>query len=952
MSKQQILLTSLVVVALLAPGVILAQPAVPQAAIAPTTQAGSLIFVENAGQWPAAARYQVWGSPAEGTTTWLAEDAIWLTHLDALPATPHSSASGLPSPLTFEDRGEGPGDRSEVRVVNLKLTFLGANPNGRIESFEPLPATVSYFLGDDPSQWHAAVPVYGGVRYVDLYPGIDLVLGQRDTYWRLKARAGADTRAVRLRVEGADGLALDQTTLQLMTAMGQMLIPLPVASFAYLVEGASTAGTTDVVTVSPPAGSSSAPAESPEDDPSDIVYSTFFGGTAEERGYGIATDDLGRTYVTGNTYSTEFPNSPGVFDPSYNGGSDAYALSLGPGGSLVYATFLGGSSSDEGRDIAVDSDGQAYVTGWTSSTNFPTTPGAYDTTFNGVADGFVTRLNPTGSALGYSTFIGQSGDDRGHGIAVDGAGRAYYVGDLYHGNNYDGAIVRFNADGSQYEYFWLFGGSGEDRAHGVAVDATGQGYLVGYSYSNTLLEDPGVDSGTALTARAYVGRINAEGTAGESSSWLGSSGTSTYGYAVAVDAAGRVYVTGETSAGNFPTTPGAYDTTYNGGPFDAFVTRLGSNLQTFEYSTFLGGSDYDYGFDIDTDGTGRAYVVGSTYSTDFPTWANAFDPSYNGGGDAYLARFNATGSALEYVTFLGGNNEDSGFAAAVGGGSRVFLTGRTQSSDFPTSPGAFDGSYNGFTDGYVTALDISSDAAPLAVWLIEAEDGGRTGSMQVSTNDGASKCEFVFDPQRMSGSTVTFNASVPYAGDYTLWARVMGTGWSFNSFLVSIDGGPYFHYEIGQFGNQWTWGWERVHANNLPVMVFTLSAGTHTIQFKSREEQSRLDAVLLVNRSEYVPNYVWVCGTTPSPTPTNTPTSTPSPTSTPTRTQTPTATTTPTRTPTATATATPTASPTPTITPTNTPSATVTETPTITPTATPTATPTPMRRYLPLILRQ
>ena len=145
---------------------------------------------------------------------------------------------------------------------------------------------------------------------------------------------------------------------------------------------------------------------------------------------------------------------------------------------------------------------------------------------------------------------------------------------------------------------------------------------------------------------------------------------------------------------------------------------------------------------IDTDGTGRAYVVGSTYSTDFPTWANAFDPSYNGGGDAYLARFNATGSALEYVTFLGGNNEDSGFAAAVGGGSRVFLTGRTQSSDFPTSPGAFDGSYNGFTDGYVTALDISSDAAPLAVWLIEAEDGGRTGSMQVSTNAGASKCEF------------------------------------------------------------------------------------------------------------------------------------------------------------------------------------------------------------------
>lgn len=955
MSKQHKVLGFLLIVALLVPGIILAQPALPQAALAHTAPASSILFVENAGQWPAGARFQVWGSPAIGATTWLAEDAIWLTVLDALPTTPQSSASELPSPLSFEERGEGPREKGEVLGLHLKLTFLGATPNARIESFDPLPTTVSYFSGDNPSQWRPAVPVFGGVRYVDLYPGIDLVLGQPDAFWRLEAKTGADISAVRLRVEGAGELAVDGNDLRLSTALGETSLSLPTADFPYRVESPSRDDQISALQVVPEARHTAVLANSPDDDPSDLVNSTFFGGTAEERGYGIAADGLGHTYVTGNTFSTEFPNSPGVFDPSYNGGSDAYVLSLGPEGSLMYATFLGGASSDEGHDIAVDSDGQAYVTGWTSSTNFPTTPGAYDTTFNGVADGFVTRLNSTGSALGYSTFVGDGGEDKGYGIAVDGAGRAYYAGDLYHGTDYDGAIVRFNPNGSQVEYYWLFGGSGEDRGHGVAVDATGQGYIVGYSYSNTLLEEPGVDSGTTLTARAYVGRINAEGTAGDGSSWLGSSGTTTYGYGVAVDAAGRVYVTGETTASNFPTTPGAYDTTYNGGTFDAFVTRLGSDLHTFEYSTFLGGSDYDYGFDIDTDGTGRAYVVGSTHSADFPTWANAFDPSYNGGGDAYLARFNATGSALEYITFVGGDNEDRGYAAAVGGGSRVYLTGRTQSSDFPTSPGAFDGSYNGFNDGYVTALDIS-DAAPLAVWMMEAEDGDRTGSMRVSANDGASKCEFVFDPEPMSGSTVTFNASVPYTGDYTLWARVMGTGWNFNSFLVSVDGGPFFHYEIGQFGNQWTWGWERVHANNLPVMVFTLSAGAHTIQFKSREDQSRLDAVLLVNRSDYVPTYVWVCGTTPSPTPTTTPTSTPSPTVTPTRTQTPTATATrtatatPTRTPSATATATATASPIATATPTHTATAVATET--STPTMTPTVTPTPVRLHLPLILRQ
>ena len=950
MSKQRAVFGVLLIVALLAPSMILAQPVAPQTAVAPAAAAAPFLFVENAGQWPAAARFQVWGSPAKGTTTWLAEDAIWLTVLHALPAAPQTSASGLPSPLSFEERGEGPGERGEVRGIHLKLTFPGANPNGHIELFEPLPTTVSYFLGDDQSQWHAAVPVYGGVRYVNLYPGIDLVLDQQNSFWRLEAQANADTSAVRMRVEGADGLVQDGSNLQLATALGKVSLPLPAASFAYLVEALSTKDQIDALQVLPEAMREAVQANNPEDDPSDLVFSTFFGGTAEERAYGIARDDAGRTFVAGMTYSTDFPNTPGAFDPSFNGGSDAYALCFAPdGNALVYATFLGGASADEGRDIALDSGGQAYITGWTSSSNFPTTPGAYDTGFNGGTDGFVTRLNATGTALSYSTFLGSGGDDSGSGIAV-ASHRAYYVGSAFRNNSIDWYIARLSSDGDHLEYQWWSGLTGEDRGQAVAVDSAGRGYITGYAYSNSSLSDAGSDSSRTLVSKVFLGRVNAEGTAWEFAPWIGSTGES-YAYAVAVDAADRVYIAGETTASNFPTTPGAFDTTYNGGAYDGFVARLSPDLQTFQYSTFLGGSGYDYGFDVSTDGTGRAYVAGSTYSADFPTWANAFDSSYNGGGDAYLARFNPAGSALEYVTFVGGAGEDSGFATAVGGGSRVFLAGRTQSTDFPTSPGAFDGSYNGFTDGYVTALNIS-EPAPLAVWHMEAEDGTRAGGMRVGTDNGASKCGYVYDTVPFSGGTVRFDASVPYAGDYALWARVMGTDWNNNSFFVKVDGGPIFHYEVGQFGGQWTWGWDPVHANNLPVMVFTLSAGTHTIEFSTREAETRLDAVLLVNRSDYVPTYVWVCGTTPSPTPTTTPTATPSSTSTPTPTQTPTLTVTPTRTPTATATTTPTASPTPTNTPTHTPSATVTETLTITQTATPTATPTPVRRYLPLILRQ
>ena len=484
-------------------------------------------------------------------------------------------------------------------------------------------------------------------------------------------------------------------------------------------------------------------ANPPEDDPSDLFYSTFFGGIAEDRGYGIAVDNSGRSYVTGNTTSTDFPNSPGAFDPAFNGDSDAYVLCLGSEGStLVYATFLGGSSSDEGRDIAIDIDGQAYVAGWTSSTNFPTTLGAYDTSFNGGTDGFVTRLNPAGSALSYSTFLGYGGNDSGSGIALAGT-RAIYVGSTYHNTNVDGYIARLSENGDHLEYNWLIGGSGDDRGADAAVDAAGRGYITGYSHSNSLIEESGTDSGISLVTRAFVGRVSADGMTWEGAPYIGNSGES-YSYGVVVDAADRVYVTGETSDSTFPTTSGAFDTTYNGGTFDGFVTRLSPDLRSLEYSTYLGGSDYDYGYDLATDGAGRAYVAGTTHSSDFPTSPNPYDSSYNGAGDAFMARLNAAGTALEYATFLGAGSEDRGYALAVRGSSRVFISGRTLSSDFPTTPGTFDGSYNGFTDGYVTALDIS-EAAPLAVWLMEAEDGGRTGTMQVSTSDGASKCEFVFD---------------------------------------------------------------------------------------------------------------------------------------------------------------------------------------------------------------
>jgi hypothetical protein len=252
-----------------------------------------------------------------------------------------------------------------------------------------------------------------------------------------------------------------------------------------------------------------------------LDYSTFLGGTSGDEGEGMAVRE-GRAYVTGRTSSTNFPTTPGAFDRTFSGG-DAFVTKLNASGSaLVYSTFLGGTNFDQGFDITVDRRGSAYVTGSTFSANYPTTRGAFDRTSNGNLDAFVTKLNATGSALVYSTFLGGTGDEQGLGIAVR-FGRSYVTGET------------FTAD----------------------FPTTPN------AFDTTL--DGGFD--------AFVTKLNASGSALVYSTFLGGTGTD-QGTAIAVDGTGRAYVTGGTGSTDFPTTPGAFDTTFNGGNSDAFVTKL------------------------------------------------------------------------------------------------------------------------------------------------------------------------------------------------------------------------------------------------------------------------------------------------------------------------------------------------------------------------------------------
>ncbi|MCB0206783.1 MAG: SBBP repeat-containing protein, partial [Anaerolineae bacterium] len=348
------------------------------------TSSGSTLIIENAGQWPDAARFQVWGSPLGAGTTWLAQDAIWLV-VGREPEVRETEGQKSERQLDLTP---------DLRPLTaLKLTFPGSSPDVRIEPLDPLTTTVSYFISNDPAQWHPGVPVWGGVRYVDLYPGIDLELSAAGA--RLAARLGADLDAVTLQVEGAGAATLDGDTLRLSTAAGEVRLQLLRRDGLSAAHARARQRGLEVFEVSAPFAAQFPLSRAPTDDPADLLYSTFLGGIRSDYGHAVAVDETGRATVTGRTNSSDFPITPGAFDPTYNGfGGDAFVARLNAAGSaLDYATFLGGSGSDCGNAVAVDEAGRATVTGWTTSSDFPTTPGAFDRNFNGGDDAFISKLD-------------------------------------------------------------------------------------------------------------------------------------------------------------------------------------------------------------------------------------------------------------------------------------------------------------------------------------------------------------------------------------------------------------------------------------------------------------------------------------------------------------------------------------------------------------------------------
>jgi uncharacterized protein (TIGR03437 family) len=646
----------------------------------------------------------------------------------------------------------------------VRMTLDGANPRARMEPLDRLPGVTNYFLGGSGG-WKTGVAGYGRVRSSGVYPGIDLIFhgeGGRLEYDFIVAPR-TDPRAIRLEFSGQKRLRIDASgDLVITTASGEIRWKRPEIYQEVLGKRRSVDGRFVVSRgrVRFEVGSYDRSSELVIDPA--LAFSTFLGGNQNEGGRGIATDAGGNTYVVGNTSTPNLATSSGVFQPSFGGetaqyqNGDAFVAKFSPTGALVYLTYLGGSGDDTASAVAVDSAGNAYVTGCTTSMDFPIAGTPYQSTFGGSSggqilvfgDAFVTKLNASGTKLIYSTYLGGGADDFGTAIAVDAAGDAYVTGgtrsanfpvtagayqtrlagvggqliktccDLPLFDPGDAFVTELNPNGSGIIFSTFLGGSLDDVGFAIALDSSANVYVGGFTLSLNFPTSAGAyqthfggsepDNEFFTFGDGFVSKLNRTGTALIYSTYFGGPGDDNV-MGIAVDAAGNAYLTGSTSTPNWAT-PGAFQMTYGGyteGSFeeanpyveqligDAYAAKLNPAGTALIYFTYLGGAYNDGGSAIAIDSAGNAYITGFADSPNFPVTSNALQPKWAGDGgqpngsyylygDAFLTIVNPSGSGLLYSSFFGGRYDDGALGLALDSSGGVHLTGITISPNFPT----------------------------------------------------------------------------------------------------------------------------------------------------------------------------------------------------------------------------------------------------------------------------
>jgi len=650
------------------------------------------------------------------------------------------------------------------------MRLLDANPQARLTGTNQMPGVVNYLMGNDPAQWRTGVPTYAGVLVHDLYPGVDLSYygNNQQLEYDFIIAPGADSSSIRLRFDGVNRLTINPAG-ELVIKLGTDEIRQPPPELYQVVSGSRrpVSGGYELEggrTVRFKTGDydHSLPLRI---DPL-VNYSTYFGGNYGDEILGVKLDTNGAVYIAGETVSTSFgfPLPPGGFTPTFQGGKingDAFIAKFdNTGSNLVYFTYLGGIGNDGALDLAVDSAGRAFVTGFTDSTNFPVAnalfPKISGKFFQGLhqfqTDAFVTELNETGSALVYSTYLGGGFTDRGIGIALEPSGAASVTGftastnfpvtaSAYQtklaGSN-DVFVTRLAPGGSSLLYSTYLGGTNIDEGQGIALDPAGLIYITGYTGSTNFPVSTNAlqtrlnqaDNPTQkykgdrrVTLDGFVARLDPSGSGASSllySTLLGGTNNDA-GFRIALDLQTNVYIAGNSSSLDFLNTNHLVDFPVGTNKnhrinSDGFLTKLSFNTgpATVQYSALFGGTTNDTAWGLAVAPSGEVFVSGITTSSNFPI-ANVGGPllkyTNSGRADAFVMALNTNASQLLYSGFLGGKRDDFGFAIAVDQFGTAWVAGQTQSTNFPTE-NALQASRFGTNDAFLVRIQLDHPLVP------------------------------------------------------------------------------------------------------------------------------------------------------------------------------------------------------------------------------------------------
>jgi hypothetical protein len=773
---------SLAIAGILAPGLL-------SAAAAPARQLLSglpLCFIANRGQVDARVAYY---ARRGGATIYFAREGLTISlPYGDQPEAPAPEHSGDPRPPT----APSPTGRWVVKVE-----FVGANPLVRLRAGAQTPTKYNFFRGSRAS-WVTSVPSFQEVTYEELWPGIDLSYAAEGG--RLKAtftvKPRADPRQIHWRYSGATQVAVEEDGgLDVAAPAGGMREARPVA---YQDGSGDRQAVTAAFTVAGGTGREPwscrfslgpyDPTRTLVIDPPSLVYCGYIGGDGSDIARSVAVDSSGCAYIAGQTASTEstFPETGGP-DTTHNGGTnDAFVAKVSAdGASLAYCGFIGGDGQDYAYGVAVDGSGCAYVAGYTASTEstFPDTGGPDLTHNGGTNDAFVAKVSSDGSSLAYCGFIGGDGDDQGCGIAVDTSGNAYVTGNTtstestfpetggpdlsYNAGTSDAFVAKVSSDGSSLAYCGFIGGNNTDVGNGIAIDGSGSAYVVGTTRSteSTFSETGGPDLTQNGLTDCFVAKVQSDGTSLTYCGYIGGSNQD-YGRAVAVDSSGCAYVAGYTPSlvATFPETVGP-DLTTNGGN-DAFVAKVSSDGSSLTYCGFIGGTNQDYAYGIAVDSLGCAYVSGHAVSTEsaFPETGGP-DLTHNGGStDAFLAKVSSDGTSLAYCGYIGGDGAEYGYGIAVDSSGNAYVAGQTASTEstFPDSGGP-DLTHNGGTeDAFVAKISNADTQAIFAASTSSTSANASSASWKHTVGAGDNRALVVGVALRNASSETV--SSITYGG--------------------------------------------------------------------------------------------------------------------------------------------------------------------------------------------